>query len=653
VQTVGLSGISAGSGEQQTLTVTASSSNPAVIPKPAVSYRSPNATVSLSFTPVANAVGWSDVTVTVKDSQTTNNSFPRTFRVTVDPIPEGTAASPAAGAALQSVSASFVGIVGGVAYESPSGPGPLDVTFDAGGSSGPNPIVRFRWDFGDGAVSDTASETAPHRYVATGSYFVTLTVTDSVGDADSTQLLVSVADAIQTVATAAELQAALDLAAANGLDDIVRLAGGVYTLSGNGDAHFTYSSTEDRDLVVEGGWTPDFSQRAANIPTELRNDVLVPIDGSGGVLAISAGGNVTVDGLTISGGNAAGNGGGLSVASPGAIVIGNCSVRDNTAVGEGGGLFLESTAGSVRLHGNSITGNSAGSGGGGSIRAVSAAVLTNDVSGNSAVVADGGLQASVASGGELRVSNNTIYANRSTAGASGLSVTATGTEGISVLEVRNNIVYGNAEAPNFLVAADCDYALNHLDLYVANNDIESYQGCPDIALDGSNFAADFSGRAAGDIRLSAADGALIDQGAASGLPPADFEGDALPLDGNGDGSAVPDIGADEYDPENVDAPSSMTVAASGSIASPGGSATITVMLDKPAKRDTVLSVDSGDTSVVTVASSYLKIFKGLSSARAVVQAPGSARSGASTITARDPSGWIAQGSVIVSVEIAR
>jgi hypothetical protein len=67
----------------------------------------------------------------------------------------------------------------------------------------------------------------------------------------------------------------------------------------------------------------------------------------------------------------------------------------------------------------------------------------------------------------------------------------------------------------------------------------------------------------------------------------------------------------------------------------------------------VLSVDSGDTSVVTVASSYLKIFKGLSSARAVVQAPGSARSGASTITARDPSGWIAQGSVIVSVEIAR
>ena len=55
--------------------------------------------------------------------------------------------------------------------------------------------------------------------------------------------------------------------------DIIRLAGGTYALSGNAGEPFAYSSTEDKDLVIEGGWTPDFSQRAANIPTELKNDV--------------------------------------------------------------------------------------------------------------------------------------------------------------------------------------------------------------------------------------------------------------------------------------------------------------------------------------------------------------------------------------------
>ncbi|MEK7678285.1 MAG: Ig-like domain-containing protein, partial [Verrucomicrobiota bacterium] len=57
LQTVNLSGISAGGGESQVLTVTASSSNPGLIPNPSVTYTSPNATGSLSYTPVANASG--------------------------------------------------------------------------------------------------------------------------------------------------------------------------------------------------------------------------------------------------------------------------------------------------------------------------------------------------------------------------------------------------------------------------------------------------------------------------------------------------------------------------------------------------------------------------------------------------------------------
>ena len=58
LQTVNLAGISAGPGESaQPLQVTASSNNTGLIPNPTVTYTSPAATGSLSYTPVANASG--------------------------------------------------------------------------------------------------------------------------------------------------------------------------------------------------------------------------------------------------------------------------------------------------------------------------------------------------------------------------------------------------------------------------------------------------------------------------------------------------------------------------------------------------------------------------------------------------------------------
>jgi hypothetical protein len=85
-QAVNLAGISAGTGDVQTLTVTASSSDTGVIPDPTVSYASPNATGSLGFTPVANANGTATITVTVDDGQTANNTVVRTFLVAVSAV---------------------------------------------------------------------------------------------------------------------------------------------------------------------------------------------------------------------------------------------------------------------------------------------------------------------------------------------------------------------------------------------------------------------------------------------------------------------------------------------------------------------------------------------------------------------------------------
>ncbi len=90
VQTVNLAGISAGPNEAQTLSITAVSNNPSLIPNPSVSYVSPNVTGSLSYTPVANQFGSATIVVTVNDNGGTANngvaSLSRTFTVTVDPV---------------------------------------------------------------------------------------------------------------------------------------------------------------------------------------------------------------------------------------------------------------------------------------------------------------------------------------------------------------------------------------------------------------------------------------------------------------------------------------------------------------------------------------------------------------------------------------
>ncbi len=87
-QTVGLTGISAGEGETgQTLTVTATSNNTAVIPHPTVTYTSPNSTGSVSYAPVPGANGSAIVTVTVTDNGGGLNTISTTFSVTVTAPP--------------------------------------------------------------------------------------------------------------------------------------------------------------------------------------------------------------------------------------------------------------------------------------------------------------------------------------------------------------------------------------------------------------------------------------------------------------------------------------------------------------------------------------------------------------------------------------
>ena len=91
-QTVNLSGITVGPTNEagQSLAVTTTSSNPALIPSPTVIYTSPNATGSLNFTSLSNVLGTTTITVVVRDNGGTANggvdSMTNTFTVTVQSI---------------------------------------------------------------------------------------------------------------------------------------------------------------------------------------------------------------------------------------------------------------------------------------------------------------------------------------------------------------------------------------------------------------------------------------------------------------------------------------------------------------------------------------------------------------------------------------
>lgn len=172
LQTVNLSGISSGAtNESQTLTVTATSDNATLISNPTVSYISPSASGTLTFTPVANAAGTSIITVTVNDSGASNNIVTRTFSVTVNAVNDAPTIS---GMANQTINAG--GTTGPIPFtvgDVESAVGSLTVSGD---SSNPGLVPANSIIFGGSGSSRTVMVTPAAGQ--TGSATITVTVSD-------------------------------------------------------------------------------------------------------------------------------------------------------------------------------------------------------------------------------------------------------------------------------------------------------------------------------------------------------------------------------------------------------------------------------------------------------------------------------------------
>ena len=77
---------------------------------------------------------------------------------------------------------------------SPTGPTPgVVVNFNATTSTSADPIVNYKWDFGDGGTASSALPTRTHAYAAPGAYIVTLTIKDSKDRTATTTKTVTVA----------------------------------------------------------------------------------------------------------------------------------------------------------------------------------------------------------------------------------------------------------------------------------------------------------------------------------------------------------------------------------------------------------------------------------------------------------------------------
>ncbi len=314
--------------------------------------------------------------------------------------------------------------------------------------------------------------------------------------------------------------------------DVVEIPAGTYQLSLTGPPENS-GTTGDLDIIDE---------------LELRGESTrtVTVIGNGVERVLHVGGvrgTVELSGMTVTGGNEPDFGGGVHVAGPDTIILRDLAITGNTStVGAGGGLVIGAIQ-YATLRNVTISGNSSlGGGGGGAWILVSSPFTFLDfvnvtISGNSAAMSGGGLSLQ---GGAYFDFFNVTVANNTAANGSGIR----GTGGSIDLAFFNVLVYNN----------DC------VGVYPVSND-HNMEGPTDTCF--GYGTGDFRGVA--DIRL----GPLADNGGSTmthallpGSPAIDAALDAdcpaddqrgipRPEDGDGDGTAICDIGAFEVNGQPV------------------------------------------------------------------------------------------------------
>jgi parallel beta-helix repeat protein len=302
----------------------------------------------------------------------------------------------------------------------------------------------------------------------------------------------------------------------------------------------------------------------------VRNGSNEPFFG-GGVYAY--GGPALIEGNRVTG-NVGCNGGGIEADTSSATIRNNL-VSDNRpgcSGGPGGGGILLLGAGTANVLNNTITGNvTAADGGGISLFAAGSPTISGNVISNNATEPgrDGG-GISLGNATDALIANNVIFGNSASRGGGIFWL------GPNAQPVVNNTIADNTAGSGSAVFADGFDVANRLTnnvlsgsgsqavlecgdfndpnppLIVYNDVFNASSGpryggiCTDQTGQNGNISADplFVDPAAGNYHLQVGSPA-VDAGLNEGAPATDIDGNLRPIDGNGDGVAVVDIGADE------------------------------------------------------------------------------------------------------------
>ncbi|MFM9963778.1 MAG: ELWxxDGT repeat protein [Planctomycetaceae bacterium] len=253
-QTINLAGISAGVGESQALSIRATSSLPALIPHPTVTYSSPNSDGSLSFAPAANQSGTADITVMVSDAgvdgiagNADDATVTRTFRVTVTPVNDApTILLPASPPPLNpNAPPQSLNILGLFAGGGESQTLTLTATSD-NPTLVPDPTVAYT------SPQSTALVTFAPAAGQSGTAVITMTARDAGFDG----IAGNDDDASFSRAFVVQVTASVDVTLNGGDDVVIRAVGGFVDVSINGvrDARFDgLSAALVKSINVIGG----------------------------------------------------------------------------------------------------------------------------------------------------------------------------------------------------------------------------------------------------------------------------------------------------------------------------------------------------------------------------------------------------------------
>lgn len=377
------------------------------------------------------------------------------------------------------------------------------------------------------------------------------------------------------VTDATELQDALSSAQNNGDNDTIRVAQGTYI------GNFTYEpvSGEDYDIILEGGWNPDFTSRTLDPASTILDG-----DFTGRVLTINnrtndTTGSIKIEGFTIKNGLVAAPeyGGGIQAFTlpPGVVEINKNIIEDNDSDRRGGGFYVMNhvagTGAPIIISNNIIRNNKAGSttvssnpfGGGAMLYSTETLTIYNnliygnEVRGAVSYEGSGGGLCLIGLAGDIYLINNTIVENHSNGFGGGVTAqTFSNAWANSHFQFYNNIIRGNTYG-GWLGDADIFNTISNSvpspgnTLTISHTNYSGYGAWPNPpavtpTLTGNiNLNPEFVG--VGDYHLNYTS-PCIDTGynSAPQLPATDFEGDSRVIDGDNDGTPTVDMGADEY-----------------------------------------------------------------------------------------------------------